>query len=253
MSQGKRRKPQKQNATSPFLKGAFVLVGVFLIVSACITGMRAITQLSPKEAPVPPIVQPQSTVDTTAWNLLLVNSTHAIPDGYSPELSVVDQRGAKFDVRAADALKEMLSAAESAGLSPIICSSYRSSEKQTQIFDRQVASLREDGLSQAEALEKAKTFTAYPGTSEHQLGLSADIVSLEYQNLDEKQAETPEQLWLMKHCAEFGFILRYPTGKSEITGVIFEPWHYRYVGSEAAQEIMSRGITLEEYLSDFGG
>ena len=84
----------------------------------------------------------------------------------------------------------------------------------------------------------------------HQLGPAADIVALSYQILDEKQMETPEQQWLMEHCDEYGFILRYPEGKSDLTGVIFEPWHYRYVGKEAAKEIMSQGVCLEEYLGE---
>ncbi|MEG2653790.1 MAG: M15 family metallopeptidase, partial [Ruthenibacterium sp.] len=85
------------------------------------------------------------------------------------------------------------------------------------------------------------------------LGLAADIVALDDQLLDEKQAETPEQVWLMEHCAEYGFILRYPEGKEAITGVTYEPWHYRYVGKEAAQYITQQGLTLEEYLQDSNG
>lgn len=86
------------------------------------------------------------------------------------------------------------------------------------------------------------------GTSEHQLGLAADIVAADYQVLEEEQENTPEQQWLMAHCQEYGFILRYPRDKQGLTGVGYEPWHYRYVGVEAAQEIMSQGLCLEEYL-----
>ena len=89
---------------------------------------------------------------------------------------------------------------------------------------------------------------AVPGTSEHQLGLALDIVDRSNQNLDESQEDTAVQQWLMKHSWEYGFILRFPTGKSDVTGIIYEPWHYRYVGKEAAKEIYDRGICLEEYL-----
>ena len=89
---------------------------------------------------------------------------------------------------------------------------------------------------------------ARPDTSEHQLGLAADIVSAGNQILDESQEQTPEQQWLLSHCQEYGFILRYPSGKTELTGVSYEPWHYRYVGVEAAGEIMEQGLCLEEYL-----
>ncbi len=87
-----------------------------------------------------------------------------------------------------------------------------------------------------------------PGYSEHATGLSLDITSEDYQNLDEKQADTAESKWLAENCYKYGFILRYPPEKADITGIIYEPWHYRYVGKEAAKEIKEKGITLEEYL-----
>ena len=121
-------------------------------------------------------------------------------------------------------------------------------EKQTRLFDEQVKGLQNQGKDYVDAVAEAKTAVAYPGTSEHQLGLAVDIVSEDYQLLDEKQEETPEYIWLSKNCSKYGFIVRYPNGKTDITGVIYEPWHFRYVGKEAAQEIMSKGICLEEYL-----
>ena len=89
---------------------------------------------------------------------------------------------------------------------------------------------------------------ALPGPGEHATGLALDIVSGDYQNLDEKQANTKENKWLQEHCAEYGFILRYPSGKEDVTGRNYEAWHFRYVGTEAAQEIVKQGITLEEYV-----
>ena len=89
---------------------------------------------------------------------------------------------------------------------------------------------------------------AVPGTSEHQLGLALDIVDADNQLLDESQENTAVQKWLMEHSWEYGFILRYPNDKSEITGIIYEPWHYRYVGKEDAEKIHSQGVCLEEYL-----
>ena len=95
---------------------------------------------------------------------------------------------------------------------------------------------------------EAATVVAKPGTSEHQIGLALDIVSYDYQELDDEQMNTPEQKWLMEHCWEYGFILRYPQDKAAITGIIYEQWHYRYVGKEAAKEIYEQDLTLEEYL-----
>ncbi|MDY3692539.1 MAG: M15 family metallopeptidase [Dysosmobacter sp.] len=106
--------------------------------------------------------------------------------------------------------------------------------------------------TQAEAENQASFWVARPGTSEHQTGLAVDIVDQNYQLLDEKQENKPVQQWLMAHCTEYGFILRYPTGKSEITGIGYEPWHYRYVGLDAAREITEQGLCLEEYLDSTG-
>ena len=109
------------------------------------------------------------------------------------------------------------------------------------------------GYSQAEAEELAAKVVAVPGTSEHQLGLAVDIVSTDYYVLDESQATTKTQQWLMEHCWEYGFILRYPDDKSEITGIIYEPWHYRYVGTAVSLPLRDSGLCLEEYLGAVTG
>ena len=103
-------------------------------------------------------------------------------------------------------------------------------------------------MTPLEAYQETSTSVALPGTSEHATGLAVDIISTSYGELDDRQGDTAEQKWLMEHCWEYGFILRYPPEKSDITGIIYEPWHYRYVGKDAAQEITEQGITLEEYL-----
>ena len=92
---------------------------------------------------------------------------------------------------------------------------------------------------------------AIPGTSEHGLGLAVDLISNQYTELDDEQANTAEAKWLKENCHRFGFILRYPPEKTEETGIIFEPWHYRYVGVEDATKIMEQGVTLETYLRDY--
>ncbi len=194
-----------------------------------------------EEAPVPVVPEEES------WKTVLVNSTHALPDGYVPELVAVEGSGYKMDARAVEDMNAMLRAARAEGLSPMICSSYRSWERQTELFEQQVAKQQATGLSYEEAYEKAKTVVAYPGTSEHQTGLTADIVATSYQLLDDAQADTPEQQWLMANSWKYGFILRYPQDKSDLTGIIYEPWHYRYVGYEVAKYITEEGLCLEEY------
>ena len=96
---------------------------------------------------------------------------------------------------------------------------------------------------------EAARWVALPGTSEHHTGLALDIVSSSYTALTRRQEKTAEQQWLMEHCWEYGFILRYPEEKGDITGIYYEPWHYRYVGREAALEIRDSGLCFEEYLA----
>ena len=92
------------------------------------------------------------------------------------------------------------------------------------------------------------TVVALPGTSEHQLGLALDLVDESYQNLDEGQENTKVQKWLMQNSWRYGFILRYPTDKSSVTGIIYEPWHYRYLGRDMARDVYESGLCLEEFL-----
>ena len=181
------------------------------------------------------------------WKLTLVNATHPMAEGYRPRVSEIENNY-YFDSRAVGELQQMLADGRKQGLDFWICSAYRTMEKQTDLYNNKVSRLQAEGLSYEEAYRQAGTVVAYPGTSEHNLGLAADIVAKDYQLLDDKQAETPEAVWLKENCWRYGFILRYPTDKTGETGIIFEPWHYRYVGKEAAREIMEQGICLEEYL-----
>lgn len=184
------------------------------------------------------------------WQILLVNPWNEIPEDYEVTLKTLPD-GNKVDERAYEDLTAMLEDCREAGLRPKICSSYRTQSKQTYLYNNKIARLRNAGYSRKAAEAEAGRWVARPGTSEHQLGLALDIVSQSYQALTRKQEQTKEQKWLMEHCWEYGFILRYPNEKSEITGIGYEPWHYRYVGEAAAGEIMSRGLCLEEYLEEY--
>lgn len=187
------------------------------------------------------------TVNTSDWNLLLVNPWNKIPDDFSVELTQL-KNGHAIDKRAYPDLQDMMDAMRAEGLSPLICSSYRTNEKQQTLYNNKVSQYLEKGYSQTEAEAEAGKWVAVPGTSEHQTGLAVDIVDINYQLLDEKQEETEVQKWLMKNSYRYGFILRYPSDKSDITGIYYEPWHYRYVGKETAKEIYEQGICFEEYL-----
>ena len=181
------------------------------------------------------------------WKLVLVNKWNEMEAGYEPQLAELAD-GHLIDVRIADALMDMIRGAREAGHAIYIISAYRDIEKQTYLYEAEVEEWRALGYSQSGAEEKAGTVVAVSGTSEHHLGLAVDLVSSEYVQLDEGAEKTEGYKWLVKHCHEYGFILRYPNGATAVTGIIYEPWHFRYVGKEAAAEIMEAGITLEEYL-----
>ncbi len=183
------------------------------------------------------------------WNLLLVNPWNPIPADFSVELQSVGG-GHSVDARCADALTEMLSACRAAGYSASICSSYRTHAYQQSLFDQRVAARMAQGMTRAEAEAVTARSTAVPGTSEHQIGLAVDLVDSGYWRLDSTQANRPTQQWLMAHSWEYGFILRYPSDKTDLTGIIYEPWHYRYVGEDAARTIYEQEICLEEYLEE---
>ena len=185
------------------------------------------------------------------WYLKLVNSKNPMTQEDVPEVATetIDSNGYQVDARIMDDLEDMFAAARAAGRNPVICSAFRAWDTQEYLYQNKIQRvMAEEGLPEDQAAVEAGTVVAVPGTSEHQIGLALDIVSSEYMNLDEKQMETEDQQWLMENSWKYGFILRYPLDKSDITGIIFEPWHYRYVGKEAAKEIYEQDITLEEYL-----
>ena len=180
--------------------------------------------------------------------LTLVNPWNPLPADWTVELVSIDN-GHKVDERCYDDLTAMLEACKGAGLRPVVRSSYRSQATQKRLYENKVSQWKGYGYSDADARKKAATIVAPPGTSEHQMGWAVDIVDASYQVLNEKQATMPAQMWLMEHSWEYGFILRYPESKTDVTGIIYEPWHYRYVGKELAAELHECGLTLEEYLT----
>ena len=182
------------------------------------------------------------------WAIALVNEGHPLDTAYVPAEMTEIESERSVDSRIADELKQMLSDAKDAGLSMYVASAYRSYEKQREVFNNTMQDWISQGYSPLNAYDETKKSVAVPGTSEHATGLAVDIISSEYEELDDRQGDTEEQKWLMEHCWEYGFILRYPPEKSDVTKIVYEPWHYRYVGKEAAKEITEQNITLEEYV-----
>lgn len=184
--------------------------------------------------------------------ILLVNPWNFLPEDYDPEIVDVEGWWWKSNAICYPALMEMLQACRDDGLTPYIASAYRTHADQIYLHNNKIQRLINEGYSEAEAREFAGTVVAVPGTSEHELGLAFDLVDDSYRNLDEAQENTAVQKWLMENSWKYGFILRYPNDKSEITGIIYEPWHYRYVGKHEAQKIYESGLCLEEYLESLG-
>ncbi len=187
-------------------------------------------------------------VDLSQWSLQLVRIDKLLPENYEPELSEVE-REELFDSRAAMHLTKLIEDARAAGYEVYLCSGYRSYETQNQIYWNHVEQyMREEGLTQEEAEARTRLSVNYPGASEHQLGLAADILEFQGQDMEPYIGGSGLMLWLEEHCAEYGFIIRYPDGKTDITGIEYEPWHLRYVGT-CAGFIMEHGLCLEEFLA----
>lgn len=177
------------------------------------------------------------------WNLIVVNKYNPIPEEYEFELTEMEN-GKQVDSRIYDSLQEMLNAAAAEGIYADIGEAYRTTEEQEAIMDEYINGYIEQGYTEEQAAAEAKNWVALPGTSEHQLGLALDINGDGITTSDQAVYD-----WLAQNAYLYGFILRYPYGKEEITGIDYEAWHYRYVGETAAREIYFSGLCLEEYLS----
>ena len=183
------------------------------------------------------------------WNLTLVNSTHAVPEDWVvPEFTEL-RNGQRVDSRIYPELQAMFDAARAAGRTPLVISSYRTYDDQKNMLVKKYRKFKEQGYSHEDAQIEALKWAAYPGYSEHQLGLAID----EGTSNSEKCSKDRVWSWLKEHCAEYGFIWRYSEEKSAITGIANEPWHFRYVGVEAATYIMENNLCLEEYMEQFYG
>ncbi|MCL2396941.1 MAG: M15 family metallopeptidase [Defluviitaleaceae bacterium] len=184
------------------------------------------------------------------WYLALVNRYNFLPYYFAPTLTAIGG-GHYFDARAAQALHDMMDSARYYGLAPMVISSHRSVSRQRTLFDNQVNRQMGTGLEYEEAREAARRVVAYPGSSEHNLGLAVDIVAYHYRNLTASFGQTPEGQWLAQNSHRYGFVLRYPYHKQDITNIIYEPWHFRYVGVDHATRMFEEDMVLEEYVIEF--
>lgn len=187
------------------------------------------------------------------WRLVLINKQHSVPDNYEVKLGSINtlKGSMKCDERIIDDMLNMFTDAKEEGIVLAVCSPYRDLEYQEMLFNRKMKRYMGMGMSYMEAYQLSSQVVTVPGASEHQIGLALDIVCNEYMTLDEGFGETDAGKWLAENSCKYGFILRYPQGKEYITGIDYEPWHFRYVGKDAATLIMERGITLEEFWEEY--
>lgn len=184
--------------------------------------------------------------DKNDWRLVLINKQHSIPDDYTFTLGTIAGQ-MQCDERIIEELRAMLQAARDDGVKLTVCSPYRSPERQVMLFERKIKRYMARGMSYMEAYQLASQAVTLPGNSEHEIGLALDIVCDTYKSLDTGFGETEAGKWLAANSYEYGFILRYPEGKEYVTGIEYEPWHFRYVGVEAATVITEQELTLEEF------
>ena len=184
--------------------------------------------------------------DPDDWRLTLLNKQHPIPEDYTFELETFNE-SMRCDKRIVGRLLDMIYTARDDGVSLIPCSPYRTHSHQTELFDRKIDRYMDAGYSYMDSFTRAAQAVTVPGTSEHEVGLAIDFITEGYSQLNEGFEDTAAGKWLKERSPEFGFILRYPKGKEDITGIEYEPWHFRYVGRDAATIITQEGLCLEEF------
>ncbi|WP_097026194.1 M15 family metallopeptidase [Clostridium peptidivorans] len=187
--------------------------------------------------------------NTSKPGILLVNRNNRLEEDYVPQslrvpnvrfISYADSRVKKIDTSAASALETLFDAAREDGVTLLAVSGYRDYFYQEKLYNNKVSAVGQ---------KEADKYVAQPGASEHQTGLAMDVLSDEYSSLDEGFEQTQAYRWIKNNCHKYGFIIRYPKGKENITGYNYECWHLRYVGISEATEISQKNITLEEYLN----
>lgn len=242
-----------------FLCAAVCLTGFFLAMNVLSSGATASSrdtyssvssEVSGK--PASELSAPSSAIESEPVGapaaeqkreLVLVNNEHEIPSWYTAQLISVS--GVQVDSEAAAAFAEMRTQASADGITLWISSAYRSRELQSRLFQEEVETFSKTSATYSEAEALAEQSVARPGFSEHETGLALDL-----NGVKEDFDQTAEYRWLSRHAQDFGFVLRYPKDKQKITGIKFEPWHFRYVSTEAAKAMKSAGMCLEEYVEE---
>lgn len=187
-------------------------------------------------------------IDSVPWNLIVVSMEREIPEGYDPETREIFDTGYELDARVTPYYEKMYLAGKKDGVTLTPFSGHRSYERQRINYNNLTETyMARYGLDREAAAKKAASVILPPGTSEHNIGLAMDIC-----NTYDSFADSAEYAWLMENAYKYGFILRYPKEKEAVTGIVYEPWHWRFVGVEYAKKIKDSGLCLEEYLDSVG-
>ncbi|NLH01835.1 MAG: M15 family metallopeptidase [Clostridiales bacterium] len=232
---------------------ARLIVALALLCASLIGMGGVIMTIKPKDKPAP--AEEDSVKDTPKaaeipekdkWKLILVNKDNPVPRDFTVDLIAFGN--SRVDYRIKDELSNMIEAAGKDGIVLNVCSGYRSVSEQKELYDKRVLSYIAQGYSEEAGKIYANQYIQPPGASEHHTGLAVDFITDGSSKLDESFAQTEAYKWLKENAEKYGFIERYPKDKIDITGVAWEPWHFRYVGVEYAKTINSMGICLEEYV-----
>lgn len=240
-----------------FLAG---LIGFILVKDGNITSSTKETSVVEETSEPEQTATPEATIDpesdprftSTDSVLIIANKKHKLPDGYEPsDLTLLTVPTAYGDVymkaEAAQAMSNMIAAANAEGVYPVVTTAYRDYAFQETLYN---------GYVESDGVEAADTYSSRPGYSDHQTGLAADI-SCESNgySLNTEFENTAEGQWLAQHAHEYGFVMRYPNGKEAVTGYTYEPWHFRYIGVEEATNLYNSdpNMTMEEYYGIAGG
>lgn len=238
----------KMKSTKQHLRTGLLTTSLLALLIFAVTGCT--TNSAPVAGVGSKIIKPAVIItDKSDPYLVVVNARHPMQADQQPDLKTV-QGSFQMEVKAADAFVKMISEAKQQGIKLQVVSAYRSQAKQRQLYNAKVQVFLNKGYAQADAEAKAATIVARPGTSEHNTGLAVDVITPSYTSLNLGFAATPAAKWLVANSARYGFILRYPDGKQSITGVVFEPWHFRYVGPANAQTITRDSLCLEQFVGN---
>ena len=231
------RKKTKKNST------AKIILLICFITVLCFGAYKCVNLfLETKDSLATEFFSESKEIQNPDWNLILINEENQVPKNY--EVVLLDlSNGERVDTRIYPFLQKMFDDARSEGIFPFVRAGYRTKDEQKTLLDNTVYEYMNEGYSKSQAKKMARDWVALPGTSEHQLGIAVDINADQSRSTNETVYE-----WLKHNAHNYGFILRYPPEKSDITGIQYEPWHYRFVGEEVAREIYTQGVCLEEYL-----